>query len=697
MADELLHARAGWIYLACQPAPLRTAIEANLPSLVKPVVGGWWEDGPIERIEGAPEHGILSLVATRRCATALRDIVIPAFERLGLRVEPTWTWLTEREATLGAPSFAQGGAWRRAVGTRGPFDLRLQGLAFAQRPAKWPTCQRELGRVWMRAVWPTMSFMGLNGCVYPLVFLLALETHCGSGPQATTGGGRGSPASPGASSTGSPQSSSSPSPVSDGSSSSSSSWRSGLSSGSSAFSGLNGSNGPGKTDASPGDASAESDAAGITPGVDGGGAGNARLADARAPFEASPGGPVYAFPEAVGFGRTATGGRGGAVVHVTNLSDSGTGSLRDAVSAGNRIVVFDVGGAITISTPISVSSGVTIAGQTAPGDGIAIQGDELSFSAHMNAIVRYVRVRPGCSTCTRTDPDFERSGINLASSSTMIFDHVSVEFAQWNNIDSVGATNITVQRSIIADPVGQQFAAHTETGPYTWYGNVFANAHNRNPLAKANTQYVNNVIYNYQLGYTAGNTAGTFSHDVIANMFIAGPSTTTPSDAFFQVNNQPMFLSGNLLDGNANGTLDAAAIGLPAGAVSLAAAWSPATMPLPASVDAATAYAAAIADAGASLQRDQVDALVIADVTSLGAKGQLWTTPTATGLSNGGFGTLVGGTPPLDTDGDGMPDAWELRYGLNPNNPADATGDFDDTGYTNVEKYINSIVDGQYP
>jgi hypothetical protein len=428
-----------------------------------------------------------------------------------------------------------------------------------------------------------------------------------------------------------------------------------------------------------------------------GSSGTTSPADARAPFEGGPGGAVYAFPEAVGFGRTATGGRGGTVVHVTNLTDTGAGSLRDAVSAGNRIVVFDVGGAITIASAISVSSNITIAGQTAPGDGIAIQGNELSFSSHTNGIARYLRVRPGCTTCTRTDPDFARSGINFASSSTMILDHVSIEFAQWNNIDSVGATNITVQHSITADPIGQQFAAHTETGPYTWYGDLFANAHNRNPLAKANTQYVNNVIYDYEAGYTAGNTAGTFSHDIIANVFIAGPVTTSPSDAFFQVNNQPMFLSGNLLDSNANGMLDGAALGLPGGATMLAAAWTVPATPLPASVTATAAYAAVIADAGASLHRDPIDALVIADVTSLGTKGHLWTTPTATGLANGGFGTLAGGTPPVDTDGDGMPDAWELRYGLNPNSATDATGDFDHTGYTNIEKYINSIVDGQYP
>jgi len=537
--------------------------------------------------------------------------------------------------------------------------------------------------------------------VYPFLVLAVFETHCGTSPQAAPGdNGGGSPTSTMSdtsigtgSATGSSTSSSSsgvPSTTGQATDTTTSTASSSESSGASSESG--GAGNP-ESDASV----VGSAAAGPGGGLDGGASDAARPDAGRVVIPGPPdGGAVYAFPEAVGFGRIATGGRGGTVVHVTTLSDTGAGSLRDAVSAPNRIVVFDVGGAITVTSAISVSSNITIAGQTAPGDGVAIQGNELSYSAHDNEIVRYIRVRPGCTTCTSADPNYKRSGINLASTATAIIDHVSIEWAQWNNIDSVGATNITVEHSITADPVGQQFAAHTETGPYTWYGNLFANAHNRNPLAKDNTQFVNNVIYNYQAGYTAGNTAGTFMHDIVNNIFIAGPSTTSPSNAFFQVNNQPMYLSGNLLDSNANGMLDGTALGLPGGAVALNAPWSPATMPLPPAVSATAAYAAVVADAGASLHRDQVDTLVVADLTSLGTKGQLWTTPTATGLANGGYGTLAGGTAPTDTDGDGMPDAWEVRYGLNPN-ANDANGDFDHTGYTNIEKYINGLVDGQYP
>src|SRR5262249_25168677 len=157
--------------------------------------------------------------------------------------------------------------------------------------------------------------------------------------------------------------------------------------------------------------------------------------------------------------------------------------------------------------------------------------------------VRNVRFRQG-----DLDPDNEKSGINMFNASNMIFDHVSIEFAQWNNIDAVKATNITVQNSIIADPIGQQFGAHTEGDSFTWYRNVFANDHNRNPLAKANTQFINNVVYNYQAAYTAGNSSGHFLHDVIGNYFIAGPRTTSATNAYYQMGNQAVYNSGNVLD-----------------------------------------------------------------------------------------------------------------------------------------------------
>jgi len=404
-------------------------------------------------------------------------------------------------------------------------------------------------------------------------------------------------------------------------------------------------------------------------------------------------GPAVAFPGALGFGQKATGGRGGAVYHVTNLNDAGTGSFRDAVSAGNRIVVFDVGGYVNLQSAISVKSNLTIAGQTAPGDGIGFMAGEVSFNAASNVIVRYVRFRQGL-----LDPNAKKSGINLLDATNVILDHVSVEFAQYDNIDAVGATNITVQYSIDANPTGQQFGAHTEMtgGFFTWYADLFANAHGRCPLAKSNTQYVNNVVYNYGYAYAAGDTSGKFWHDIIHNYFIAGPSTTQPSDFFYQMNaSQTVFINGNLADTNKDGTLNGTDAGYPGGTTHAMAASSPETANLP-TTSAAASLAAVIAGAGASLHRDQVDALVIADLNSLGKSGSLWTDQTATGLTNSGYGTLAGGAAPTDTDQDGMPDAWETKYGLNPNSAADASGDFDHTGYTNIEKYVNGLADGLY-
>jgi len=343
--------------------------------------------------------------------------------------------------------------------------------------------------------------------------------------------------------------------------------------------------------------------------------------------------PALAFAGAVGFGANATGGSGGSVYHVTNLGDSGAGSFRDAVSAGHRVVVFDVSGYVHLSSAVSVKSNLTIDGTTAPGPGIGIMAREVSFAGASNDIVRNIRFRQG-----DLDPDTGKSSVSLPSANDIIFDHVSIEFGQWDNVDSVGATNITVQNSIVADPIGQRFGAHTETGPYTWYHDLFADDHNRNPLAKANTQFVNNVVYDYQAGYTAGNSSGHFSHDVIGNYFITGPVTTSPSNAYYQMGNQSVFNSGNDLDASTDGVLNGQSLALGGGAAALSAPWSSSTAGIPTS-SAADAYQNVVANVGAQ-PRDQVDSLVIASVMSLGRTGRLWSSQQATGLDNDGYGDL---------------------------------------------------------
>lgn len=419
---------------------------------------------------------------------------------------------------------------------------------------------------------------------------------------------------------------------------------------------------------------------------------------------AAPTGPALAFPGAQGFGKNATGGRAGSVYHVTNLNDSGAGSFRDAVGTSNRIVVFDVGGYIQLKTAVSAKSNLTIAGQTAPGGGIGFRGGEVSFASQSNVILRFVRIRPGSETASTED-----DALSLYRAANVMIDHASLEFAPWNNIDGVSddyqnhpATNITFSDSLIADPTGQQFGAHTESvnSNWAWYRNIFANSHNRNPLAKVNTVFVNNLLYNYSAGYTT-HTSTNFKHDISNNYFVFGPASTGTDNTWYQVDkNQSIYYAGNLKDTNRNGALDGAAT-TPywyqgTGTV-LAKPWSAETTAEPA-LDTASAARVAISQAGA-LPRDELDALIISQVQTLGKgttgtaantvgpAGDLYTSQAQTGLANNGYGTIAAGTRAADTDNDGMPDNWELATGSDPKTD-DAMKKAAD-GYVLIEHYLN--------
>ncbi|MGH7950301.1 MAG: autotransporter-associated beta strand repeat-containing protein [Limisphaerales bacterium] len=419
---------------------------------------------------------------------------------------------------------------------------------------------------------------------------------------------------------------------------------------------------------------------------------------------------TLAFPGALGFGANVTGGRGGTVYHVTTLADSGAGSFRDAVSHSRRIIIFDVGGYIKLNSAVSCSGDLTIAGQTAPGGGIGFYGGEISFSDRSNIICRYIRIRPGSLTTSSTD-----DALALADARTMIFDHCSFEFGPWNNIDAVSGdwqttpvTEITFQNCLDADPTGQQFGAHTESVSSTmsWFYNIFANSHNRNPLSKINDVFINNVLYNCAAGYTT-HTSTKFSHDIVNNYFITGPATGGSSDfPWFQVDdNQSIYYSGNLFDSNSDGALNGS-ITTPywyqggTGTI-LSSPWSPVTTSVP-TFSTAGAYRYAISAAG-TLPRDQMDNLVVSQVKTLGngttgtgagtvgPDGGLYTSQSQTGLGNNGYGVINGGIPATDSDGDGMPDFWELTVGLNPY--ADDAMTIAADGYANIEHYLNWLAD----
>ncbi|KAH6673876.1 polysaccharide lyase family 1 protein [Halenospora varia] len=313
-----------------------------------------------------------------------------------------------------------------------------------------------------------------------------------------------------------------------------------------------------------------------------------------------------AFAGAVGFGAIATGGNSGTTYHVTTLADSGTGSFRDAVSGSNRNIVFDVSGYIVLKSAVSLSSSITINGQTAPSPGIGIMAGEVSASDKSNIIIR--------------NTDTGKSAFNMGGAKNVILDHCSIAYGQWDSIDGVSITNITISNSIIAFPIGQQFGAHIEGNQATYYGNLWVSGHNRQPLSKANSQYINNVVYNYQAAYTVANTGGVFSHDIINNYFIAGPSTTSVSNYYYQVNaGQSVYAKGNYADTSKDGVFNGAQENKVGSAVVLTAPWASdsATM---ASRSAADAYTYVLANAGAS-PRDEVDAFAVTTVQTLGKSG----------------------------------------------------------------------------
>ncbi len=392
-----------------------------------------------------------------------------------------------------------------------------------------------------------------------------------------------------------------------------------------------------------------------------------------------------AFPGAEGFGRFATGGRGGEVYHVANLNDAGPGSFRDAVSKPGRTVVFDVGGVIRIQERIMVAANIYIAGQSAPGDGITVYGNGMSFSNADNAIVRYIRFRMGSNGTLGKD------GITIAEGHDMIFDHVSVSWGRDETFSINGpVSNVTIQNCIVS----QGLQTHSAGGLLQTNGGLsilrtlYIDNHTRNPKVKGVSQFVNNVIYNWEVAaYIEGDSDSASYVNVEDNYFINGPGTG--DDAFTRGNlNFHIYAAGNFQDGNKNGTLDGAILP-PAKYGTVAWQAKPYDYPIVTKITPPAAFALALAQAGASLKRDEVDLFLMTELSSLGTKGK--TISNETDLPMHGPGTVKGGAAPVDTDRDGIPDAWEKSHGLDPANAADGKGDADKNGYTNLEEYLNGL------
>ncbi|MEO7309981.1 MAG: pectate lyase [Chitinophagaceae bacterium] len=432
-----------------------------------------------------------------------------------------------------------------------------------------------------------------------------------------------------------------------------------------------------------------------------------------------------AFPGAEGFGKYATGGRGGQVVAVTNLNDGGEGSFRDALEKfpdDPLTVIFKVGGIIELQSKIQIKrSNLTIAGQTAPGDGICLKNQSLILNGastkgnHGNIIIRYVRSRPGGTLKSGL------YGFDMENCHDVIVDHCSFSWANEECAAMYDTKNVTVQWCIVSE--GLYEAGHLKG--HRSYGGVWGgqySSYHHNLIAHQNSRavrfdgarahdtmaiidYRNNVIYNWGnpnacYGGEVNIAGGVSQVNMVNNYYKPGPATPTELK-FIRANYSAKdakgtgewYLDGNIMEGNKALTrnnlkgLDFSEQGY----TKQVDAAFPITVPIP-EQNATDAYNAVLKYAGAIFPaRDATDQRVVNETrtgtaSGMGAFGKpgIIDLPVAVG----GWGTYKNGTPAADTDGDGMPDEWERKQGLNPRDASDRNKTGTD-GFTMLEKYLN--------
>ncbi|YCM42512.1 hypothetical protein V2O64_14470 [Verrucomicrobiaceae bacterium 227] len=429
-----------------------------------------------------------------------------------------------------------------------------------------------------------------------------------------------------------------------------------------------------------------------------------------------------AFPSAEGYGKHTVGGRGGKVFEVTNLNDSGEGSLRAAVEAkGPRTVVFRVSGTIDLKSDLRIKNpNITIAGQTAPGDGICIKRYPLMISAD-EVIVRYLRVRFGDESGKDADAISSRYVNNL------ILDHVSASWSVDETMSIYHCENITVQWCLISESMFNSNHSKSNHGfggiwgshKSSYHHNLIAHHSSRNPRFASgcgHTDYRNNVIYNW--GYRScyggekqqkGSEKFNFSSiNVVANYYKPGPATDPGRKAEIAEPSSrgaddkgSWHVAGNFMEGSAAVTSDNWSGVRGSNYMKLEQAWD--AMPIKQET-AEAAYQSVLKNAGATLpKRDSVDTRIIGEVRNGTAtyegvydtRKKVADKSKVTGIIDsqndvGGWPELKSAPAPKDSDHDGMPDEWETAKGLNPNN-ADDRNKIGDDGYTMLEHYLNGI------
>ncbi|URW76350.1 pectate lyase [Sphingomonas donggukensis] len=416
--------------------------------------------------------------------------------------------------------------------------------------------------------------------------------------------------------------------------------------------------------------------------------------------------PVVAFPGAEGAGWLSLGGRGGRVIHVTTLADDGPGSLRAAVEAkGPRTVIFDLSGTIALTRELKIREPrITIAGQTAPGDGITLRDHSLVVAAD-DVVIRYIRSRLG--NVSRSQED----AITVTAGRRIILDHVS---ASWSVDETLSASanykdasqgwyDLTVQWSIIANSLRRSGHVKGDHGygslirggrgaKASWHHNLWANHAARMPRpgnydgpqvdpVGASFDFRSNIFYNWggtHAGYDA-DTAALVRYNFIDNVYLPGPDSRGRY-AFDESNTLARgYFAGNSMAGQT-----------PADPMTLVKGSIAPNWRLSAPVEVAPVTAdprplqAVLARAGASRARDAIDTAIIAGVRD--GSGRIIDSQD----DMGGWPALASRPAPRDTDRDGMPDAWEKAHGLDPAKD-DSAGDRNRDGYTNLEDYLDAL------
>lgn len=438
---------------------------------------------------------------------------------------------------------------------------------------------------------------------------------------------------------------------------------------------------------------------------------------------------AIAFPGAEGFGKFTTGGRGGKIWIVTNLNNDGPGSFREAVEAkGKRIIVFEISGTIHLTTKLLIKGDVTIAGQTAPGDGICLADQSVSLGGD-NIIIRYLRFRMGdkYQKGGMVDGNGGDDALGGTKRKNIIIDHCSISWSTDEVFSVYNGDSTTLQWNLIAEPLNYSY--HFETGDKDYehhgYGaiwggqhlsahhNLFAHCNNRNPRFNGIRQglpelvdYCNNVIYNWGSNTIYAGEGG--NYNIINNYFKSGPSTS-PNVKYRIVNPGrtetipfgQWYVEGNVVEGanEISATNEKGVVmgngGTAEDKLKTLVTQQHQVVPIPVQ-KARDAYQQVLAGVGASFKRDTLDQRIILDVKN--GTGQFidvqggYPHGTAYEKTINAWPLLKSLPALIDTDRDGMPDEWEIKQGLNPNNANDANGFLLHTHFSNIEMYLNGLL-----